>query len=153
MNYSHIFDRHPLDSAEEEEEDALLEPLDITYAQAIVANAKELERVQLSLELLPKPLLNMLDEETDAVLYGVATAVEALHELAGNAVRIEASNVIADEELAKNMPAQIMARESGQFVALMEALGYYACNILVERHKADLLAKELASDDEFSEIV
>ncbi len=138
--------RPPADDLHEEE----LDPLDITYARSVCKNAKELERVQLALQTIPGNLLQLLSEQSDELLYGVATAVEALHELAGSAVLLEASNIISDDKQKKNMAAQLMAREAAQLVTLMEAFGFYCCQELVERDKEDALAEAQEMENELA---
>lgn len=108
-------------------------PLDIEYARSVVEHAGQLERVQKLLPMLPKDFLDVMRAQSNDFLYGAATLVQAAHDLIGNQVLDDASQLLEHEE--ENMSAIRMAKAIIGTFGLLEAMGFVGCRELVRRHE------------------
>jgi len=108
-----------------------LPPLDLEYAQQVVKEAPNLERVQQLLPLIPKELQTLLAAQDNSFLFGVVTMGQALHDLLGKDILLEVAEILKSHE--DNQVAVSIASEAVRLIAMMEAIGYLSCKEIVDR--------------------
>jgi hypothetical protein len=108
-----------------------LPPLDLEYAQFIVDNAPELERMKQMLPLVPPQLQKLVASQETAFLYGMVTMGQALHDLLGHDILLEVAEILRSHE--DNKVAVGIASEAVRMVAMLEAIGYITCKEITNR--------------------
>lgn len=83
------------------------------------------------LPLLPEEFVRVVQAQSKDFLYGVATTVQAMHDLIGNDALDHASQLLQGEE--ENLVAARISKAIIGTFGLMEAMGLVACQELVRR--------------------
>ena len=131
--HSHNKSHHrcPMDSTHQSQDENDLIPLDLEYAQHIVKNAPDLERVQKMLPLVPDEFKQLLGGQQTPFLYGVITMGQALHDLLGRDILLEVAEILKNHE--DNQVAIGIASEAVRLIAMLESIGYVTCKEIVKR--------------------
>lgn len=108
-----------------------LPPLDYEYAEWIVENAPDLERVQKMLPLVPDSLVKLMYAQPDKFLFGMITMGQALHDLIGSDVLLEVAHILENEP--ENNTAVALGNAAVQMVAMLETIGFIACEEVLNR--------------------
>lgn len=108
-----------------------LPALDHEYAEWIVENAPELERVQKMLPLVPESLVELMCAQPDTFLFGMITMGQALHDLIGSDVLLEVAHILENEP--ENDTAVSLGNAAVKMVAMLETIGFIACEEVLNR--------------------
>jgi len=106
--------------------------IDVDYARSVVSIGGRLERVQKMLPLLPREFHDLLDGEDASFLRGTAVVVQAIHDLIGNEALDDAARLLQNEE--DNLTAIRMSKVVIGTFGMLEAMGFVACQKIIERH-------------------
>jgi hypothetical protein len=115
-----------------------IKPLGIDYARAVVDEAPSLDRVQQMLPHIPSGIAEYFHTQSDDFLFGVSTIVQATHDLIGNTI-LDDMGKLVEANLGNPDSHGILAvvGDSVKLVAVMETLGFIACQELVARADAE----------------